>query len=233
MCLSGRADETLLGVRIEAGPVWQTINGVQIPSTGGTRIDLTQFGKGPSLHFRLDANLKLSDRSELRALYAPLAIELDGTLSQAASFQGVTLSPGVPTTARYMFNSYRLTYRYRFIEGDRFCLWAGLTAKVRDAEVRLAQGSVKASKENIGFVPLLHLVAQHQLTERFALRMEIDALAAPQGRAEDIALLGVFGIHEKSNLYLGYRTIEGGADGAEVYTFAWLHFFSIGLSYRL
>jgi len=130
-----------------------------------------------------------------------------------------------------VFNSYRLTYRYRFIEHDRFTLWAGFTGKIRDAEIRLTQGSASVSKANAGFVPLLKLVAHRQVNDSLALRLEIDALAAPQGRAEDIALFGVFRIHERSNLYVGYRTIEGGADGAGVYTFAWLHFLSAGLSY--
>lgn len=58
----------------------------------------------------------------------------------------------------------------------------------------------------------------------------MDGLAAPQGRAFDIALLFERKIAQTNlTAFGGYRTVEGGADNDEVYNFAWLHFLTLGL----
>lgn len=60
---------------------------------------------------------------------------------------------------------------------------------------------------------------------------DVDALAAPQGRAEDIALLGTYRLGERYELRGGYRTVEGGSEGGGgVYNFAWLHSAVLGLA---
>jgi hypothetical protein len=58
--------------------------------------------------------------------------------------------------------------------------------------------------------------------------LEGDALAAPQGRAEDVLLALQF--HPRPNLAfkLGYRILEGGANVAEVYNFALLNYAALG-----
>ncbi len=57
-------------------------------------------------------------------------------------------------------------------------------------------------------------------------------LAAPQGRAFDVALKGRYALGSRAELAAGYRTVEGGADNDEVYTFAWLHYAVASLMYR-
>jgi hypothetical protein len=64
---------------------------------------------------------------------------------------------GIPLDATYTFNSYRLTYRYHLHEGPRSSAWVGFTAKIRDAEIALAQGATASRKDDLGFVPLLHV----------------------------------------------------------------------------
>jgi hypothetical protein len=57
-----------------------------------------------------------------------------------------------------------------------------------------------------------------------------DALAAPQGRAEDILAAFYAEAAEGIRLRLGYRILEGGADNDEVYNFTLVHYLSAGLT---
>jgi len=81
-------------------------------------------------------------------------------------------------------------------------------------------------------VPLLHAYARLQATDRLALEAEADALAAPQGRAEDVSLKAVFRVSDAVSVDVGYRLLEGGADNDEVYTFAFFHYAVAGLRVR-
>ena len=60
---------------------------------------------------------------------------------------------------------------------------------------------------------------------------EGDALAAPQGRAEDILLAASFTLTEKLKVRAGYRILEGGAENNVVYNFALINYASFGVSY--
>jgi hypothetical protein len=65
------------------------------------------------------------------------------------------------------------------------------------------------------------------------LLLEGDALAAPQGRAEDLLLAGQYQIAMISRSGWGYRILEGGADVDWVYSFALLRYFSLALILNL
>ncbi len=62
--------------------------------------------------------------------------------------------------------------------------------------------------------------------------MDGDALAAPQGRAEDVLLALQLRLNEGLMLKAGYRILEGGANVEEVYNFALIHFIIAGATYR-
>ena len=225
-------DDDVYRIRFELSPVWQTVNRVQIPMPGGTRFDFTQLGRGPAWNYRVDAGWRVGARSQIRALFAPLSIRVKGTLGSDVSFQNQLFSGSTATDGVYRFNSYRLTYRYQVSASERYSLWLGFTGKIRDAEIKLTQGSLSASRDNVGFVPLLHFYGTYFMNEFLRGVLEVDALAAPQGRAEDIALLLGWKVHPQGELFFGYRMIEGGADGGgKVYNFAWLHYAVLGLGF--
>lgn len=211
---------------IEAGPVWQSRNDVQIPNTAlGTRFSLVDVvGSGPFPAARLYVTWNITDRHGLRALAAPLSINDTGELDEPVQFEGTTFAAGVPTEATYRFNSWRLTYRYMFHDGPRWGWWIGFTAKVRDAEIELQQGGVSSRKTDVGFVPLLHIGARCHFSESWLVLLDADALAGGPGRAEDVALKIGYDINDRLGVRAGYRTLEGGADVEEVYNFAWLHY---------
>jgi len=174
---------------LEGGPVFSGYNDVQIPNPGGTRFSLSRDFHIPSrLYVRGRLSWKIASRHTLSALYAPLTFKASGKAAGPITFFGQTFPAGSDVAGTYTFNSYRLTYRYSWVEKARLSLGVGFTAKIRDAVLGLRSGSLRAEKKNVGFVPLLNLLLHWRWSERFGLRLEADALAAPQGRAEDVLL---------------------------------------------
>jgi hypothetical protein len=82
-------------------------------------------------------------------------------------------------------------------------------------------------------VPLIHLSGERKLSERWKLLLDADGLAAPQGRAFDVGLFLAHRLSPKTDLTLGARTLEGGADNERVYNFARLDYLSMGLVLKL
>jgi hypothetical protein len=173
-------------VSLEAGPAWQSRNDQRIPSQGGSDFSLSDFDSGPFLAYRLYLAHRFGERHELRALYAPLALKIDGSFDRSIAFLDANFAANLPTQALYKFNSYRMTYAYHLDPIEKWTYAVGFTAKIRDAEVRLTQGALSQSKRNVGFVPLLHVRVARALTDTFSLEMDLDGLAAPQGRAFDL-----------------------------------------------
>ena len=226
-------EASTIEVELEAGPVWQSYNDVEIPNDGSaTRFSLYQIlGSGPWPSARLYVTWNISDRHGLRLLAAPLSVTGTGALGEAETFVGEEYAPGA-VAATYTFNSYRVTYRYRLHAGGATTAWVGLTAKVRDAVIGLEQGGTSSEKTDFGFVPLLHLAGDWRFAPRWRLRVDIDALAGGPGRAEDAALEIGYDLGDDWTVELGYRTVEGGADVEEVYTFAWLHYAAASVVWR-
>ena len=218
----------------EGGPVWQSYNDVEIPNDGSaTRFSLQDLaGSGPWGAGRLYVTWNPSERHGFRLLLAPLTIEATGVPGEPLDFAGATYQAGEPTQARYTFNSYRLSYRYRFHQGTRMTAWIGFTGKIRDAVTSLDQGAVSSRKTNVGFVPLLHLAGDWRMAPRWTASLDIDALAGGPGRAEDAALELGYDVSERWTVQAGYRMVEGGADVEEVYAFAWLHYGVVSVVWR-
>ncbi len=213
-------------IEFEAGAVWQGLNDVEIPNDGtATRFSVEDLvGRGPYFSYRAYASYDFNEKHGLRLLLAPLTVEGSGVPAAPIAFDDETFDAGVSTDAKYTFNSYRVTYRYRFADTDHWRWHIGFTAKIRDAEVSLSQGSKSASYDNVGFVPLLHIAGEWKASDRWSAILDADALAAPQGRAEDVALKIAYRFSGRWSASAGYRMVEGGADNDKVYTFAWLHY---------
>lgn len=219
---------------LEAGYVFVGRNDVRIPGNGGTPISLSDDLKtDPAPVFRVRVGYRFGERHLITALYAPLQLNATGAVGHDVSFAGGTYPAGTPLLGVYRFDSYRLTYRYSFIRRTGFELAAGVTAKIRDAEVSL-YGAEARTKTNTGFVPLVNVhVAWRPGDGRFGLLLDADALAAPQGRAEDVLLALTWAVRDELELRVGYRTLEGGADNDEVYNFAWLNYVVVGVAMTL
>lgn len=219
---------------VEGGPVWFSRNDVRIPNSDqGDRFDLQQLtGQGADPYLRLHLAYQLSDRHSLSLLYAPLRVYGSGILAEDVRFAGETFTAGMPVKGVYKFNTYRLGWRYHWPDQGLWQLSAGATLLVRDANVRLSQGTTRADDPDLGAVPLLSLQARRALAQHWALELDLEGLGAPQGRAIDASVALTYQLSPELEGRLGYRTLEGGADNDSVYTFAWAHFGLLGLSYR-
>jgi hypothetical protein len=223
-----------LEIELEAGAVWQSYNDVEIPNDGtASRFSLAELaGTGPWAAGRLYVTWHLTERDDLRLLAAPFSITETGTPEGPLSFAGASYALGAPVEATYTFNSYRLSYRRRVHSGASTTAWIGFTAKLRDATVALSQGATTSRKDDLGFVPLLHVAADWRPSPLWRLALDADGLAGGPGRAVDASLKLAYEPNQEWSLNAGYRTLEGGADVEEVYSFAWLHYAVLSVAWR-
>jgi hypothetical protein len=220
-------------VDFENGAAVSGYNDVRIPGDTGTLFSFTDDLSSDTAYFwRLRADVRLAPKHVLSALVAPLTIHSAGSFDEPVSFAGATFDPGVPVTGLYVFNSYRVTYRYEPVRRENWMFGIGVTLKVRDAETRLETGTTAAAKTNVGVVPLVNFKLERRLGARATLQLEGDALAAPQGRAEDIFAGILVHAGKQWSIKAGYRFLEGGADNDEVYTFALVHYLAAGVVVR-
>lgn len=226
-------EEPRLELELEGGPAWFSRNDVRIPSDTGTRFDLRDLtGPGPDLAGRLHATWRLRPRHEIRLTLAPLSTSGTGQFDRPVNFQGDTFAADEPVRGQYAFNTHRLTYRWLWRQRENWELGIGATLLVRDAEIALQQGDSSAVDDDLGLVPLFHLRGEYRWTDRWHSVVDLDFAVAPQGRAVDLALQQRYQLPSGWYGSVGYRTLEGGADNDDLYTFAWLHYLTFGVGYR-
>jgi hypothetical protein len=219
---------------IETGLVFSGYNDVGIPGDMGTRFSLhDDLEPETAVFFRARASYTLNSRHTFSLLAAPFTIRYGGPLVHEVTFAGKTFPAGTEVDAEYKFNSYRLTYRYELYSSKRFEAGLGLTGKIRDAEIRLEDSTGEAGKSNIGFVPLINFRLFFSPRERTGFLLEGDALAAMQGRAEDVLIAFTYDLSNRFRARIGYRILEGGADNDQVYNFAFFNYTLFGLEARL
>lgn len=220
---------------IEAGAAVTGYNDVQIPSDTGTEFSLadeTPAGVVPV--FRVRAGYTFFEKHRVWLLAAPLRFRGSGRLSKPVAFDGVLFAQGERVESVYRFDSYRLSYQWDFFRNDAVTLGAGLTAKIRSADISLMGESGFARSSDLGVVPLINFRVQWMFTDDLSLLFEGDALWSPYGRAEDALLALQWHPSEKASFRVGYRVLEGGSDGGgDVYTFALIHYGTVGFSYSL
>jgi opacity protein-like surface antigen len=220
-------------VDFENGAAISGYNNLRIPGDTGTTFSLTRDLASDTAYFwRLRVDLRLGRKHVVSALVAPLRINASGRFSSPVEFAGGMFAAGVPVNGLYVFNSYRVTYRYEPVRNQNWIVGVGLSVKVRDAVTRLESGGTSAEKANVGVVPLINFTLERRLGARVSLLLEGDALAAPQGRAEDVFAGILLRAGDRLSFKAGYRFLEGGADNDEVYTFALVHYVAAGVVIR-
>lgn len=208
-------------------------NDVQIPRDTGTLFSLSEDLKADSTYFfRVRLGYQWNSRHTVSVFAAPFRLNAAGKVDKEILFFEETFPANVPLSGVYKFNSYRLTYRYDFLRKEKIRVGIGLTAKIRDAAIKVEGDGRSSNKTNVGFVPLINFRIMWQFDEAWGLLLEGDAAAASQGRAEDVLLALQYRLNDKLSLRAGYRILEGGADVEEVYNFALVHFFSAGITYN-
>ena len=222
-------------LEVEAGAAFTGYNDVRIPSDTGTRISLaTDAVSAPAFAFRVRGGYTFSERHTVMLLVAPLTVGGSGTLDRPVGFQGQSFPAGTKLESSYRFDSFRLTYRYSFVKNDSLVLAAGLTVKLRSADIALMSDAGYAHRSDLGVVPLVNLMAEWSFAEPWSLLLDADALVTPFGRAEDVLAALQCRLSDSVALRLGYRVLEGGSggEGGNVYTFALFHYATAGITVR-
>jgi hypothetical protein len=216
-------------IDLEGGAAFTGYNKVRIPNSTGTFLNLNEdLRQDFSGFFRMRTGVLLNEKHHVSALIAPLRINYLGTTPYPLIFEGVNFPSGELLNASYRFDSYRLTYRYMFLRREKIVAGAGITGKVRDASITYISGDIRSSSDDLGVVPLINFFLQWRPTEKDALTFDGDALAAPQGRAADVALFYNRKFYRHLWLKAGYRILEGGSD-SRVYNFALIHYAALGV----
>lgn len=219
-------------IDFETGLVFTGYNDVRIPGDKGTFFSLKNDLKAKTkIFYRLRAGYTMGSRHTLSLLYAPLETESEGSVASDIIFEGVVFPANSRLNGTYKFNSYRLTYRYDIVNDPGIVFGLGFTAKIRDARIALSSPGLAAEKTNVGFVPIINFRLMWNTSDKLGLLLDGDALAAPQGRAEDVLIAVTYKLADNIAVRAGYRILEGGADNSEVYNFALFHYASAGISY--
>ncbi len=221
-----------VSIDLESGVVFTGYNDVRIPGDQGTLFSLKDDLKSkPSFFYRIRLSYTIKSRHTLSLLYAPLETKSEGSVANDIFFEGVLFPANTELEGTYMFNSYRLTYRYDIVKKPRFEFGLGFTAKIRDAKIALSSSELMSEKTNVGFVPIINFRLFWRIGDKFGLLLDGDALAAPQGRAEDVLIALTYNISDSFRIRAGYRILEGGADNDEVYNFSLFNYASVGITY--
>jgi hypothetical protein len=218
----------------EGGVAFTSYNEIRIPGDVGNTFDAAKDLSGKAKFvYRFRAGYRLNDKHNFFVLVAPLKLQYNGEFNNQIQFNGDNFSPDERSRVTYVFNSYRLTYRYDFITTPRLRFGAGITAKIRDAYIQVAQNGESSKKKNTGFVPLINVMLNYNFNDTYGVILEGDGLATGQGRAFDFQLSVPIRFDEFLGVKVGYRLLEGGADNDEVYNFNWVNYIQAGIFYNM
>jgi hypothetical protein len=218
-------------VNIESGVLFTGSNNIRNGNNGTLFSLKNDFSTPASPFFRLRAGFLLNDKHHFSILYAPLKIEVNGTIDRDILFDGKNFIANLPLETIYKFNSYRLTYNRRIISNNKFKFGLGFSAKIRDAGTSLKNKELLSENFSIGFVPLVNVLANWDISQKVGVEFFGEGIVASKGRAIDLSLSGKYNFTKNLQGNIGYRLLEGGADGTNRYNFIQLHFAFASLNF--
>ena len=216
---------------LESGALFTEMNDIR-SGKDGTVFSLKNDFKTPvSPYLRLRVGYLLNEKDFFSVLYAPLKIEVTETLKKNILFDGKNFRANIPTEVVYMFNSYRFTYNRRIVNQDKIKFGLGFSAKIREAGFTLKNREFSSGNFTTGFVPLINILLNWDISQKFGIDFFGEGFVASQGRAIDLSLSGRYNFTKNFQGNIGYRLLEGGSDGVNKYNFIKLHFLLASLSY--
>ena len=205
-------------IDIEAGLISTGYNNVRIRGDQGTYFSLKDdlisnkddLISKSEFFYRLRLNYTIKSRHTISLLYAPLETRYEGRIPNNINFEGVLFPANTDLIGTYKFNSYRITYRYDIVLNPKVEFGLGFTAKIRDAKIALSSPELVSEKSNLGFVPIINFRLLWNIEDRLGILIEGDALAAPQGRAEDVQFAFTYKLSDNFRMRTGYRNSRRG-----------------------
>ena len=117
-------------LEVESASAWQIRNVNRVPADGGTEFDLARFSRGPIFAPRYLLTWDVDSKHSIRAMIFPFQTSGSGEFSKDVVFNNTTFAAGSPTTGTYKFHSYRLTYRYVFLDSGHWQLRGSFPGEV-------------------------------------------------------------------------------------------------------
>ncbi|MBN2385069.1 hypothetical protein JXQ70_19515, partial [bacterium] len=139
----------------ETGVAWTGYNDVRLPGDQDAEpLSLSdELSADPALFYRLQMKYTFNERHALLMLAAPFRTRSSGSVDRDIIFNNVLFPANQPLTVRYRFDSYRLRYAYTLYKSEKVSFSGGVTAKIRDASIRVESDTMKSEYVNTGFVP--------------------------------------------------------------------------------
>lgn len=203
-------------IHLDIGSTETNFNRFSIPNSDANQ--LTMPDEGSLTSFRLTGYYELANKNQLYFLLAPLTADYSFISNKSFNFDGVSFNNATTTNVSYKFNSYRFGYLWTWNSGA-LKYWLGAVAKIRDAEVSVAQGSTSAAYDNVGLVPLASFGFELKFLGNLSIFSHTDAMTASQGSAYDSSIELKYHL-DKNAISFGKRILGGGADNDKVYSFA-------------
>jgi hypothetical protein len=230
------SNKTLIVETGSVGSAYNTVQEKYKPTSGptGTRFSfLPLIGTKGKVFARVTYETNINPNHGWRFVYAPLNQTGTGVFTQPVSYRGTTFAANTPTRGQYLFNGYRATYFSRLTHTETHETRVGITLNIRDAAIRLQQGSRSAGHYNLGVVPVAYLYTSQKVGKKLMLSAEADALAAPQGRLFDGALRAHYALTPTLDVLIGIRTLEGGAARkGDFYNFTRFNALTLGIAQK-
>ncbi len=219
----------------------------------GTKWDYVENGGQDVLfpYTRLQAELELWQRLNVSFLYQPLNFQTEVILIESERVDGLEFPKGTAVDLGYNFGFFRLSLQYDFFRAPDQDLAIGISAQIRNATIEFtsADGTLRRSSGNIGFVPVIKVEGRYTFDNGFFMGTEIDGFYAWgryvsgskndfDGLIVDASLRAGLPLRPVGEVYLNLRYVGGGARGTDEtpdqpwqdgYTNNWLHTMALSL----
>ena len=201
---------------------------------GNTAFDFVHQGGQELLYFfdRYTAGVNIGGRHDISFLYQPLELTTEVRFKDAVKVDNVTFAAGTAMRLTYGFPFYRATYRYNFLNNERFSLGAGAAVQLRDASIRFAEADGATGKlvvsQNLGIVPALSVAGRAAIGRRGFLGFEATGIYASssffngasfnfEGSILDASVRGGITLKGGSEVFANARFFGGSASGISSY----------------
>jgi len=214
-------------LQLEVDPSQTTSNTLQRPNNAtATRFDSIDFTGEDITLGRFSAARRIDwgkADAELRLDIVPFQQSGTRVPTSTVRYNGTTFEAGVPLSALYQFNTYRLTYDVPLFAGvvpDTWNFRLGGTLAIRDAQTRLHQPGLRTNYVNYGPVPLFYAYSARRLNDDWRVESDLDGFPAPGGGGLlDTSARVVWSASHHASLFLGIRYEAGGATGDTFFDF--------------